>query len=91
MRHLTLTLAPLLIAAAPGLADEAPLPGDVARGEVAYAEACADCHRTPTRFMARVPGDDDAARAAWLEAFLPDHYAPDAQARADMIAWLLAQ
>ncbi len=66
------------------------LEGDVARGEVAYAEDCASCHRSPARFMANVPGEDDAARAAWLEDFLPEHYAPDAQARADIIAWLLA-
>ena len=65
------------------------LEGDVARGEVAYAEDCASCHRSPARFMANVPGEDDAARAAWLEDFLPEHYAPDAQARADIIAWLL--
>lgn len=63
--------------------------GDAARGAEAYVTACADCHRTPARFMARVPGDDAAARAAWLEAFLPDHYAPDEQARADIIVWLL--
>lgn len=74
--------------AAPG--EAAMIEGDVARGEVAYAEDCASCHRTPARFMANVPGDDAAARAEWLEDFLPDHYAPDAQARADIIAWLLA-
>ncbi len=68
-----------------------PLEGDIARGETAYAEDCASCHRSPARFMANVPGEDDAARAAWLEDFLPEHYAPDAQDRADIIAWLLAE
>ena len=67
-----------------------PLAGDIERGETAYAEDCASCHRTPARFMANVPGEDDDARAAWLEDFLPEHYAPDAQDRADIIAWLLA-
>lgn len=65
--------------------------GDAVRGEVAYAEDCASCHRTPARFMANVPGQDAAARATWLEDFLPDHYAPDAQTRADIVAWLLAE
>ena len=69
---------------------ESEILGDIERGEMAYAEDCASCHRTPARFMANVPGEDDAARAEWLEEFLPDHYAPDAQARADIIAWLLA-
>ena len=68
-----------------------PLEGDIERGETAYAEDCASCHRSPARFMANVPGEDDAARAAWLEDFLPEHYAPDAQDRADIIAWLLAE
>ena len=70
--------------------DAAMLEGDIERGEVAYAEDCASCHRTPARFMANVPGDDNAARAEWLEDFLPEHYAPDEQTRADIIAWLLA-
>ncbi|MCC5986474.1 MAG: hypothetical protein JJT95_02255 [Pararhodobacter sp.] len=74
----------------PAAAVENEILGDVERGEMAYAEDCASCHRTPARFMANVPGEYDAARAEWLEEFLPEHYAPDAQARADIIAWLLA-
>lgn len=78
---------------APAMADsQAALePGDVERGALAYVADCAECHRTPARFMARVEGADAAAKAATLDAFLPDHYAPDDQTRADIIAWLLAQ
>lgn len=71
-------------------ADTPPVAGDPAAGAAAYQADCASCHRTPVRFMRQVPGDDDVARAEWLEAFLPEHYAPDPQTRADIIAWLIA-
>lgn len=95
---LTTAAAALLLALVPANAysdraepqEAGMIEGDIERGEGAYAEDCASCHRSPARFMANVPGDDDAARADWLEDFLPDHYAPDDQARADIIAWLLA-
>lgn len=63
--------------------------GDAERGATHYESACAECHATPSRIMRRVRGDDAEARAAALETFLADHYAPDAQTRADIIAYLV--
>lgn len=92
---LTLGLLALLGAAPAAASDttapEAAILGDPVRGEVAYAGACAECHRSAARLMARVPGADAAARGAWLAAFLADHHAPEPQARADIIAWLVAR
>lgn len=85
------TMAAAPVSASDTTAPEAAILGDPARGEGAYATACAECHRSAARLMARVPGADAAARGAWLEAFLPDHHAPEPQARADIIAWLVAR
>ncbi|WP_114967180.1 hypothetical protein [Alkalilacustris brevis] len=73
-----------------GKADEL-LPADLERGEAGYAADCAECHASAARITRRVPGDDDEARAEWLEEFLPEHFAPDAQVRRDIIAYMLAQ
>lgn len=72
------------LAAAPALASDPP----VAAGEAAYAEACASCHRTPTRVLRRYAEMAPQERAAALDRFLADHYAPDAAKRAAIIAWL---
>jgi mono/diheme cytochrome c family protein len=61
----------------------------IALGEAAYAADCASCHRTPARFMRRYLDIPPPERAATLERFLPDHYAPDAGRRAAIIAWLM--
>ncbi len=60
----------------------------VALGEAAYAADCASCHRTPARFMRRYLDMPPPERAATLDRFLPEHYAPDAERRAAIIAWL---
>lgn len=65
------------------------LPGDIARGDDAYVRLCLECHATPSRIVRLVPGSSDEARAAWLEEFLPEHYAPDAQDRIDLILYML--
>ncbi|WP_333670240.1 hypothetical protein [Elioraea tepidiphila] len=59
-------------------------------GETAYQEACASCHRTPTRFMRRFVDLAQADRQAALDDFLKTHYAEDAGKRAAIIAWLEA-
>lgn len=74
------------LAAAPARGNEA----QIAAGEAAYAADCASCHRTPARVMRRFLEMPPAERAAALERFLPDHYAPDAERRAAIIAWLMA-
>jgi mono/diheme cytochrome c family protein len=71
-------------------AGESEANGDVARGEIAYEANCSSCHANPGRLMRRVPGADDAEKAARLEAFLPDHYAEDPQERAEIIAYMLS-
>lgn len=58
-------------------------------GAAAYAQACAECHRTPARFMRRYLDMPLAERAAALDRFLPDHYAPDPAQRAAIVAWLM--
>jgi mono/diheme cytochrome c family protein len=58
-------------------------------GAAAYAQACAECHRTPARFMRRYLEMPAAERAAALDRFLPTHYAPDPAQRAAIIAWLM--
>lgn len=59
-------------------------------GETAYQEACASCHRTPTRFMRRFIDLSQAERQAALDDFLKTHYAEDDAKRAAIIAWLEA-
>ena len=73
-----------------GVHDEALLPGDIDRGDDAYVRLCVECHATPSRIVRRVPGEDAAARTVWLEDFLPEHYAPDAQDRLDLIEYMLS-
>jgi mono/diheme cytochrome c family protein len=70
-------------AAATQLAEAAP------DGAAAYAQACAECHRTPARFMRRYLEMPPAERSAALDRFLPTHYAPDPAQRAAIIAWLM--
>lgn len=67
------------------------LPADLDRGAEGYAADCAECHASAARITRRVEGDTEEARAEWLEEFLPEHFAPDAQIRRDIIAYMLAQ
>lgn len=81
----------LLIALGTGMAAPPALAADqqVAAGEAAYAADCASCHRTPARVLRRYLDMPPQERAAALDRFLPDHFAPDAERRAAIIAWLI--
>ena len=59
-----------------------------ADGEALYEAACAECHRSAARVVGRVTGDEDERRER-LEAFLEDHYAPDADERQAIIDYLV--
>lgn len=65
--------------------------GEPAAGEAAYARACARCHASVARLMRDVEGETEEQTAAWLDTFLAGHRAPDAEMRADLIAFLLAE
>lgn len=67
----------------------APSEAVLALGAEAYDERCAMCHARPATFMAEVPGEDRDERAAWLDAFLVDHYAAEKELREAIILWLL--
>lgn len=78
-------IAAALLAPTPAAAQTAAI-----SGEAAYAENCAACHRTPTRFMRRHLAKAPEQRQADLEKFLTGHYAPDPAVRAAIVAWLEA-
>jgi len=93
MLRIQLSLAACLALFAEGVTAEVQqetLVGDIERGAESYGADCAECHATPARIVQRVPGDDDAARADWLEDFLPRHFAPDARTRRDIIDYMLS-
>lgn len=95
-KHLTvgalaLAVAPLAAlsnGAAPGITGESD--ADVARGGDAYDRVCVICHANPAVILRQIPGDDMEMRAASLDTFLSEHYAPDEEIRRDIIAWLLS-
>ncbi len=59
-------------------------------GERAYAEACASCHRVPSRVLRPYLAMTRDERRRALDLFLQGHYAEDEAARAAIIAWLEA-
>ncbi|MCS6932932.1 MAG: hypothetical protein NZM27_12065 [Acetobacteraceae bacterium] len=85
MRRIALAAA-LAAAAAWG----GPASAQAPDGAAAYNEACANCHRTPARFMRRFMEMTPEQRRAELDRFLTGHYAPDAARREAIIAWLEA-
>jgi len=87
--HLALAGAVTLIFVASSAGAETRLAQAAPDGAAAYAQACAECHRTPARFMRRYLEMPPAERAAALDRFLPDHYAPDPAQRAAIVAWLM--
>jgi len=85
-------LAAALAVLAPGgsaVADESP-PDAIAAGESAFAAGCVACHGSVSRLVRRLASQTPEERRAFLDGFLPDHYAPDADMRAAIIAYLLA-
>jgi mono/diheme cytochrome c family protein len=89
---MTRAILPLAAAALAIALSPAPAAAQTAAasGEVAYAENCAACHRTPTRFMRRYTAMTPEKRQAELDKFLTGHYAPDPTTRAAIVAWLEA-
>lgn len=85
--HRLAPIAAVLVFAAPLSA--APAAAQPA-GEAAYRESCAECHRTPSRFMRRYAEMTPAERQAALDRVLATHHAEDAAKRAAIIAWLEA-
>ena len=67
----------------------APSEAGLTLGAEAYDERCAMCHARPATIMAEVPGEDRDERAAWLDAFLVEHYAAEEEPRDAIIHWLL--
>jgi mono/diheme cytochrome c family protein len=78
-------IAAVLLAPTPAAAQPAAI-----SGEAAYAENCAACHRTPSRFMRRYTAKPPEQRQAELDTFLTGHHAPDPAVRAAIIGWLEA-
>jgi mono/diheme cytochrome c family protein len=68
------------------------MPPDATRGaesgEADYARACAECHRSPARLVARYALMYPEDRRMALDDLLKGHYAPDPAVRARIIAWL---
>ena len=58
-------------------------------GAATWEAACATCHDDVTALID--PGADPEETAASLDGFLAEHFAPDPDARAELIAWLIAQ
>ena len=83
---------PVVLALVPAGLGAVTLPeerGDRERGTQVYADNCTACHASAARIMRRFPGDSEGEKAVLLERFLPEHYAPDAPARLDLIIYLL--
>jgi cytochrome c5 len=62
-----------------------------AAGEAAFASACSKCHKSTERLAPRIKGNTLDEKQAWLEKFLAGHHAPDAEVRAELIAFLLKE
>lgn len=79
----------LFLLAGPALA-EGPEP-DPAQGEAAFNACCALCHQSVEIVRPMIEGTTAEEKAAWLDARLERHGAPEADKRADLIAYLLAE
>lgn len=80
---------PLLLVVA-WLAASPPAGAATDPGERAYAEACASCHRVPSRVLRPYLAMTRDERRRALDLFLKDHYAEDEAARAAINSWLEA-
>ena len=85
MRALGLAIGAALYLSLVGQAHAA---GDVVRGETAYGADCASCHRSVDRIAASANSESGDQSDAELDSFLSGHFAPDAETRADIIAYL---
>lgn len=80
----------LVVVIAIALAMVGPAGAATDPGERAYAEACASCHRVPSRVLRPYLSMTREQRRLALDVFLKDHYAEDDATRAAIIAWLEA-
>lgn len=39
----------------------------------AYQKGCANCHRSESAVLRRIPKHDEAGRRAWIESFMAQH------------------
>ncbi|WP_343078925.1 hypothetical protein [Ostreiculturibacter nitratireducens] len=69
---------------------ETPAP-DPERGEAYFGIACSFCHRTASLVRPLIQGETPEEKTAWLDAWLVNHSAPDREARAAIIAYLLKE
>ena len=53
-----------------------------------YAAACASCHGDAEELKAGLSGETADDRAVALDAFLENHFAPDADTRGRIVAYL---
>lgn len=84
--RLFVLMSPFL-AAGPGWADEETRAPDPVRGEALMQARCLACHQEKS--ISFLVEHCTAERGvAYLETFLERHHAPDAEARADIIAYL---
>ena len=68
------------------LSSAASAEGDATRGESSYNSNCAGCHRVAASIAEGLNSETNAS--AQIDSFLSTHYAPDADIRADIIAYL---
>lgn len=64
--------------------------GDAAAGGVLVNAVCTECHEAPAELTAKLQGDSDADKAAWLGTFLAGHFVPEAQDQQNIAAYLLS-
>ena len=64
--------------------------GDAEAGGTLVAAVCAECHKAPAELSAKLQGDGDAEKAAWLGSFLAGHFVPDETDQQNIAAYLLS-
>ncbi|MCI5077884.1 hypothetical protein [Oricola sp.] len=81
-------LAVLLLLA--GTAGASAQSGEAAKGKDTYIAECVGCHASAARIVRKIGGGTPEDRADWLDDFLSDHHLTDMDAKADLMAYLLA-
>jgi len=93
MRKILALLVAVLPFAVPAgeIAQDALQSGDAAAGKIWFDGSCSQCHRSLETLLPGIPGAEACEQAAWLDGFLVNHRAPNADMRRDIIAYLLSQ
>lgn len=73
-----------------GATQAAAQAGDAEAGGVLVNAVCTECHKVPADIAAKMQGDSDADKAAWLGTFLAGHFVPEAQDQQNIAAYLLS-